>query len=94
MHVLHSFNREVCIINNGLIFFDIIDIRQIQVIAKRKQLLEENLNNAEQKIDNGEPKKKQVFIDMMLTTLFDGKSMSDEEISDEVSTFVFAVSIL
>lgn len=30
----------------------------------------------------------------MLTTLIDGVPMSDNEISDEVSTFVFAVSFL
>lgn len=30
---------------------------------------------------------------MMLTTLVDGVAMSDEDISSEVSTFVFAVSI-
>lgn len=47
--------------------------------------------NTELEIDV--PRKKQVFLDIILTTLVEGVPMSDEEISDEVSTFVLAVRL-
>lgn len=63
------------------------------MIAKRKLLLADSNNNVQNGEDIDVPKRKQVFIDMMLTTAIDGVPMSDNEISDEVSTFVFAVSL-
>lgn len=69
----------------------------LQVIAKRKQLLADGNNNQSQsqsEEDLDGPKKRQVFIDVLLTTMIDGRPMSDSEISDEVSTFFFAVRFI
>lgn len=64
-----------------------------QVIAKRKQLLANQINNPDSQDEMDFLKKKKVFLDILLTSSVDGVAMTDEEISDEVSMFVFAVNI-
>ena len=66
------------------------------IIQKRKLYLKELADSEE--IDGNpsdtEDKKRQLFIDTMLTAkTTDGRSLTDQEISDEVSTFVFAVCL-
>lgn len=67
------------------------------IISQRKELIaaqqKENNNDSTKEDDEMAPKRRPVFLDLMLTTTVDGVPLTDQEIGDEVSTFVFAVRI-
>lgn len=57
-------------------------------------MLAEIMNSPNEEDDSEHTaRKKMVFLDIMLTSSIDGVTMNDDEINDEVSTFVFAVNI-
>lgn len=67
------------------------------LINERKQQLEAELaarnNNVTATESEDKPRKRTAFLDMLLTATVDGRPLTDQEIGDEVSTFVFAVCI-
>ena len=63
------------------------------IIEKRKLELEHTFSDSPSNhVDEFIPKGKFSFLDLLLTTRVDGKPLTQEEIRDEVSTFLFAVS--
>lgn len=61
-----------------------------KVITERKLFLENNLNSDEnQDKDDGIYKKKMAFLDTLLTATVDGKPLTNQQIGEEVSTFMF-----
>lgn len=91
-HILHSFNREVRAdrIHRQVLYTYNISFL-LQVIQKRKQLLDEfSKSSADPAQSDDSPKQKRAFLDTLLATSVNGVPLTDTEISDEVSTFVFA----
>lgn len=66
------------------------------MIENRKKFLQEQstdeMNVSNDDNDDDVPKKKLSFLDTLLTARVDGNKLTDTEISNEVSTFIFAVS--
>lgn len=63
------------------------------VIEKRKLELKHTINEStSNQVDEFTSKGKFSFLDLLLTTTVDGRPLTQEEIRDEVSTFLFAVS--
>lgn len=60
-----------------------------KVITERKLFLENNLNSNEDLNDDGIYKKKMAFLDTLLTATVDGKPLTNQQIGEEVSTFMF-----
>ncbi|XP_055373168.1 cytochrome P450 4e3-like [Condylostylus longicornis] len=62
----------------------------MDVIEKRRILLEEN-SSTEENLDSSDTigKRKQVFLDTLLTSTIDDKPLTNEEIYEEVQTFMF-----
>lgn len=66
------------------------------VIEKRKKELEENANyNAiDAKTNDNRARKRLAFLDLLLQCELDGKPLTNEEIREEVDTFMFEVIFL
>lgn len=75
VNILRAFNETV------------ISQRKKQLIAQQQG----NNNDSDKTGDEVTPKRRPVFLDMMLSATVDGVPLTDQEIGDEVSTFVFAV---
>lgn len=60
-----------------------------KVITERKLFLENNQNSNENLEHDGIYKKKMAFLDTLLTATVDGKPLTNEQIGEEVSTFMF-----
>lgn len=60
-----------------------------EVIRERKLFLENNLNSKKNLEEDDIYKKKMAFLDTLLTATVDGKPLTNEQIGEEVSTFMF-----
>lgn len=60
-----------------------------RVIRERKLFLENNMNSNENIQEEDIYKKKMAFLDTLLTATVDGKHLTNEQIGEEVSTFMF-----
>lgn len=60
------------------------------VIIKRRKIMQTSDINSKSIIESDEsPKQKLAFLDTLLKTQINGKSLTNKEIADEVSTFIF-----
>lgn len=84
-----DFNEELkCVKTLHQFSHSVIAKRQ----AARKNKIEEKGSNNEDEDDIVIEKKRVCFLDILLDSSIDGKSMTIEEIREEVDTFMFAVS--
>jgi cytochrome P450 family 4 len=63
-----------------------------EVIVKRKAQLEAETAGATG-TDDGGSKKRPSFLDILLSSTIDGRPLTNQEIREQVDTFMFAVSI-
>lgn len=64
------------------------DFTDSVIIARRQELVNEAVG-AETKFDESEGKKKLALLDVLLRSSIDGQSLSNEDIREEVDTFIF-----
>lgn len=65
------------------------------VIKKRRlELIEKNITDNVEAVDDNDigTKKKMALLDVLLQSTIEGKPLTDEEIQEEVDTFMFEVS--
>lgn len=63
------------------------------VIVSRREELESLMKKGQSDVDNGENdvgiRKKTVFLDLLLQSTIDGQPLSNDDIREEVDTFMF-----